>query len=311
MLLLTMHHIVSDGWSLGVLVRELGALYRGFASGRGGLAARAAGAVRGLRPVAARVAERGGARPPAGVLADAACRGAPGSGAADGPSAPAGADASRRSALLCHSPGGERGADGAGRREGATLFMMLLAAFDVLLSRYTGRRTWSWAPRSRTGTGPEIEGLIGFFVNTLVLRTDLSGDPDGSGAAGAGAGGVPGGLRPPGPAVREAGGGAAAGAGPEPEPALPGDVRPPERPGGAVWSRRVSSLTPVRAERGTSKFDLTLILEETPEGLDGALRVRDGPVRRGHDPEDGRSPGRAAARDAGRIRRRASPSFRC
>src|SRR5262249_1866574 len=63
------------------------------------------------------------------------------------------------------------------RRTGATMFMTLLAVFDVLLSRYTGQDDivvgTPIANRNRT----EVEGLIGFFVNTLVLRTDLSGDP--------------------------------------------------------------------------------------------------------------------------------------
>ena len=63
------------------------------------------------------------------------------------------------------------------RREGATLFMTLLAAFQVLLHRYSGQDDIAVgtpiAGRRRT----ELEGLIGFFVNTLVLRTDLAGNP--------------------------------------------------------------------------------------------------------------------------------------
>ena len=63
------------------------------------------------------------------------------------------------------------------RREGATLFMTLLAAFQTLLHRYTGSDDIlvgsPIAGRNRT----EIEPLIGFFVNTLVLRGDLSGNP--------------------------------------------------------------------------------------------------------------------------------------
>ena len=65
-----------------------------------------------------------------------------------------------------------------GRREGATLFMTLLAAFQVLLSRYSGQDGHCGGHRRLPGAArPELEGLIGFFVNTLVLRADLSGDP--------------------------------------------------------------------------------------------------------------------------------------
>jgi amino acid adenylation domain-containing protein len=63
------------------------------------------------------------------------------------------------------------------RREGVTVFMTLLAAFQLLLSRYSGQDNVvvgsTIAGRSRA----EIEGLIGFFVNALPLRTDLSGNP--------------------------------------------------------------------------------------------------------------------------------------
>jgi amino acid adenylation domain-containing protein len=63
------------------------------------------------------------------------------------------------------------------RAEGTTLFMTLLAAFQTLLHRYTGKDDIlvgsPVAGRNRT----DIEALIGFFVNTLILRADLSGDP--------------------------------------------------------------------------------------------------------------------------------------
>jgi amino acid adenylation domain-containing protein len=63
------------------------------------------------------------------------------------------------------------------RARGATLYMTLLAAFQVLLLRYAGQEDVAVgapiAGRKRT----EIEGLIGFFVNTLVMRGDLSGNP--------------------------------------------------------------------------------------------------------------------------------------
>jgi len=63
------------------------------------------------------------------------------------------------------------------QREGATLFMTLLAAFQVLLSRYTGQEDIVVGTPIANRNRDELEGLIGFLVNTLVLRTDLSGNP--------------------------------------------------------------------------------------------------------------------------------------
>ncbi|HYG65539.1 MAG TPA: amino acid adenylation domain-containing protein, partial [Thermoanaerobaculia bacterium] len=70
-----------------------------------------------------------------------------------------------------------QGVSALGRREGTTLFMTLLAGFDVLLSRWSGQEEvlagWPIAGRDRAG----LEGLIGFFANMLVLRADLGGEP--------------------------------------------------------------------------------------------------------------------------------------
>jgi hypothetical protein len=63
------------------------------------------------------------------------------------------------------------------RREGATLFMTLLAAFQVLLHRETGQEDVLIGSPIANRTRPETETLIGLFVNTLVLRGDLSGNP--------------------------------------------------------------------------------------------------------------------------------------
>ncbi|HQJ52868.1 MAG TPA: AMP-binding protein, partial [Anaerolineae bacterium] len=62
------------------------------------------------------------------------------------------------------------------REEGATLFMTLLAAFKVLLYRYSGQPDISVGTPIANRNHPQIEGLIGFFVNTLVMRTILDGD---------------------------------------------------------------------------------------------------------------------------------------
>jgi amino acid adenylation domain-containing protein len=63
------------------------------------------------------------------------------------------------------------------QQEGATLFMTLLAAFNILLARYTGETDILIGTPIANRNKVEIEGLIGFFVNTLVIRTDLSGSP--------------------------------------------------------------------------------------------------------------------------------------
>jgi amino acid adenylation domain-containing protein len=63
------------------------------------------------------------------------------------------------------------------RREGTTMFMTLLAAFNVLLLRYTGQEDIVVGTPAANRDRLEIENLIGFFANTLVLRTDLSGGP--------------------------------------------------------------------------------------------------------------------------------------
>ncbi len=63
------------------------------------------------------------------------------------------------------------------RREGVTLFMTLLAAFQTLLHRYTAQADIVVGAPIAGRTRVETEGLIGFFVNTLALRTDVSGNP--------------------------------------------------------------------------------------------------------------------------------------
>jgi amino acid adenylation domain-containing protein len=63
------------------------------------------------------------------------------------------------------------------RRENATLFMTLLASFQVLLFRYSGQEDVAVGVPVAGRRRPELEGLIGCFVNTLVLRGDLSGEP--------------------------------------------------------------------------------------------------------------------------------------
>ena len=64
-----------------------------------------------------------------------------------------------------------------GRREGVSFFMVMLAAFKMLLFRYTGQEDIVVGTPVAGRNRIETEGLIGFFVNTIVMRTDLSGNP--------------------------------------------------------------------------------------------------------------------------------------
>jgi amino acid adenylation domain-containing protein len=176
-LILSMHHIASDGWSTGILMRELATLYESFSTGN----------TLSLPPLQIQYAdfavwqrqwlqgenlskqlsywkER---------LSDAPA-------ALDLP-----IDRPRPSVRTYH---GRKQATilpaslyeairRLGQQQGSTLFMTLLAAFNVLLYRYTRQEDILIGTPIAGRTRVEIEPLIGFFVNTLVLRTDLSGNP--------------------------------------------------------------------------------------------------------------------------------------
>ena len=173
----TLHHIVSDGWSSGVLIREFVALYEAFVAGRPSplpdLTIQYADyAVWQREWLQGEVLERqlaywrdrlAGAPPTLDLPTDRP-RPATQDHAGATHHFTVGKDIAERLASL-------------GRREGATLFMTLLAAFQLLLSRYSGQRDISVGTPVANRRRLELEGLIGFFVNTLVMRTDLSGDP--------------------------------------------------------------------------------------------------------------------------------------
>jgi len=183
-LALTMHHIISDGWSVGVLRRELQALYgaavRDFPSPLPELALQYADvSVWQRRWLASGEWEAqlawwrqtlAGAPPTLDLPTD---RPRPAVQSLRGGSAtlPLGAALSAEVAQL-------------GRRWRTTSFMTLLAAFEALLFRYTGQDDlWVGTPIANRRHA-ETENLLGFFVNTLVLRVDLSGDPTFAGLLG-------------------------------------------------------------------------------------------------------------------------------
>ncbi|HEX2079479.1 MAG TPA: amino acid adenylation domain-containing protein, partial [Longimicrobium sp.] len=176
-LLLSMHHIVSDGWSMGVLFRELSALYEAYREGResplaepgvqyADYAAWQREHLRGevLDGQLSYWRERLAGAPELLELPTDHPR----------PAVQSFRGASERIEL----PGEllER-LRTLGRSEGATLYMVLLGVFQVLLSKYSGSEDIVVGSPIAGRTRREVEELIGFFVNTLVLRTDLSGDP--------------------------------------------------------------------------------------------------------------------------------------
>ncbi len=177
LVLLNMHHISSDGWSMGVLVRELGALYGAFSRGlpsplpelpiqyadfarwqrhwlAGDVLENELGywreRLRGLPPLLELSTDR--PRPAVQTFAG-------------------------RSRSFDLGEGLLGRVLDLSRRQRATLFMTLLAAFQALLSRHTGQDDLVVGTPIAGRNQLQTEGLIGFFVNTLMLRADLAGDP--------------------------------------------------------------------------------------------------------------------------------------
>jgi amino acid adenylation domain-containing protein len=177
MLLVTLHHVVSDGWTIGVLVRELGALYAAFVAGRPSplpalpvqYADYAAWQRRFLDEAA--MAEHlawwrrrlAGPLPPLALPTD---RPRPAVQTLAG---------ARLSRTLPAAAVDELRAWSA--RSGATLFLALLAAFDALLARYTGQDDLLLGIPIANRNRLEVEPLIGVFLNMVVQRTDAAGDP--------------------------------------------------------------------------------------------------------------------------------------
>lgn len=175
-LLFTIHHLITDGWSMGVLFRELAALYQAFSSGQpsplSDLRVQYADFVTWQRhcscgeeftlqldywksqlnelPVMNLPTDH--VRPPLPSFR----------GACHSFSLPM----ALASALRALS-----------RHEGVTLFTTLLAAFQALLQRYTGQDDIVVGTTIANRNREEFKELIGFFVNTVVLRTPLSGNP--------------------------------------------------------------------------------------------------------------------------------------
>jgi len=176
-LLITLHHIASDGWSMGVLFRELTAIYEAFAAGY-------PPALPELPIQYADFAAWQRERMQGELLRkELAYWKRQLAGAPDFLDLPT--DRPRPPVQTYRGRWHWRTFPGTlgdalktlSQREGATLFMTLLAAFQTLLHRCTGQPDILVGSPIAGRNQIEAEGLIGFFINTLVLRGDLSGDP--------------------------------------------------------------------------------------------------------------------------------------
>jgi amino acid adenylation domain-containing protein len=176
-LLFTIHHIVSDGWSVGVLIKELTTLYKDFCAEQPSSLPElpiqyADFAIWQRQWLQGEVLEAqlaywkrqlGNNLP---VLQLPTTR----------PRAEVKTNHGSTSSFIIPIKESES-LQALSRQEGVTLFMTLLAAFQILLQRYTHQDDIVVGTDIANRNRAEIEPLIGFFVNLLVLRTDLSGNP--------------------------------------------------------------------------------------------------------------------------------------
>ncbi|MCC5658364.1 amino acid adenylation domain-containing protein [Nostoc sp. XA010] len=184
-LIVTLHHIIADGWSIGVLIKELAAIYEAFSIGKLSPLSEIPIQYRDFvnwqhksidsKPLQSSLTywkqKLEGELPVLNLPTDRP----------------------RRSFAYCHQTSPIETFKGAqaklvlsqtltkelknlSRQQGVTLFMTLLTAFKILLYRYTGQADIIVGSPIANRNRAEIESLIGLFVNVLVLRTDLSGD---------------------------------------------------------------------------------------------------------------------------------------
>jgi len=175
-LLLNLHHIVSDGWSLGVLMRELGTLYTAFRANQSSplpqLPIQYADFAHWQREWLQGEVLSSQLSYWRSQLADLPILNLP-------IDRPRPAVQSYRGAThnLKLSKSLTASLEALSQQEGVTLFMTLLAAFQTLLHRYTGQEDIAVGSPIANRNHSELEALIGFFVNSLVLRVDLSDRP--------------------------------------------------------------------------------------------------------------------------------------
>ena len=278
LLVVTLHHIIADGWSVGIFLRDLTAVYAAFAAGRPSPLPEPA---LQYADYAAGQRERLGGPRLERELAHwrRALQDAPRflTLPTDRPRPRAQSDAGATHRFTLPASLVRRLRDRC-RSEGVTLFMALLAAYEVLLHRYSGQDDVLVGTPVTNRFRSELEGVLGYFLNMLVVRADLSGDP-GFGEL----------LRRVKRATLAAYGHAEL-----PFDRLLEDLRPPRDPGrsplfqvafavqggpgqdlhAAGLSIPGLLLEPMEIAPGASKYDLTLCMIDEPDRLTGHLEYR-------------------------------------
>ena len=176
LLLAIMHHIVSDGWSTGIMIKELSQLYQAYVKGEesplaelevqyGDYAVWQREWLQGevLEEQLKYWRKQLGEMEPLDLPTDH----------------PRPAVMNQRGAAKTFAIEKQLSEQlkELSQREGVTLFMVLLAGLQVMLSKYTGQQDIAVGTVVANRNRVEVEGLIGFFVNTLVLRTEVGGNP--------------------------------------------------------------------------------------------------------------------------------------
>ncbi|HVW20569.1 MAG TPA: amino acid adenylation domain-containing protein [Opitutaceae bacterium] len=259
-----LHHIVSDGWSTGIFIRELGARYRGEAE---------------PAPLPVQYADFAAWQraPENAVRAEASLawwrerlRGLPDLELPADRPRPAIWSFGAHRLRLATDARTRAGLAELARREGTTLFAVVLAAYQAALAGWSGQRDFAVGSPVAGRTRAELEALIGFFVNTLVLRSDLGGDPTFAELARRARGAVQEALaRQDAPferLVEELNPGRHLSQGPLVQAALAF-----ENAGTGRLELSGLTLEPIEPEAGVAKFDLTLSLADAAEGLKGTL----------------------------------------
>ncbi len=300
--LLSVHHIVSDGWSMGVFNRELAALYTAYRQG----------AISPLAPLAIQYPDyslwqrewlagetlreqldfwRGllsGAPPLLDLPLDHPRGALPGAPAASLP-VRISREVTNRLQALASTAGG-------------TLFMALLAGFSALLARYTGNPDVVVGAPVANRNRSDVEGLIGFFVNTLALRVNTAGDPSGSELVRRARQVASGAYDHQDVPFELPGRRAATGTGPLPSTVGAGDARPPEPAAPVGGAARFAAFRGTAGEHGRQvRHGLG-----PGRGAGGVGRRRRGqprPVRAGHRRAHGRALHQPAPGPGGGSRR--------